>query len=41
MQPDFLVAAVADLTEESPPVAPLSAVEVLSPETELYDRPVE
>ncbi|XVS65857.1 Uma2 family endonuclease [Actinosynnema sp. CA-299493] len=37
VQPDFLVAPVEDFTEEALPVAPLLAVEVLSPETELYD----
>ncbi|WP_238412118.1 Uma2 family endonuclease [Saccharothrix deserti] len=37
VQPDFLVARVEDFTEELLPVAPLLAVEVLSPETELYD----
>ncbi|MCE6993637.1 Uma2 family endonuclease [Saccharothrix sp. S26] len=37
LQPDFLVATAEDLTEESLPVAPLLAVEVLSGETELYD----
>jgi Uma2 family endonuclease len=38
VQPDFLVAHLEDFTEEALPVAPLLAVEVLSPETELYDR---
>jgi Uma2 family endonuclease len=37
VQPDFLVGRFEDFTEECLPVAPLLAVEVLSPETELYD----
>ena len=38
LQPDLLVARGEDLTEKLLPVAPLLAVEVLSPSTALYDR---
>ncbi|MBK9102238.1 MAG: Uma2 family endonuclease [Austwickia sp.] len=37
LQPDVLVARRADFTERDLPVAPLLAVEVLSPSTRLYD----
>ncbi|GAA3437373.1 Uma2 family endonuclease [Kutzneria kofuensis] len=37
VQPDVLVARNEDLTEKNLPVAPLLAVEVLSPSTTLYD----
>jgi Uma2 family endonuclease len=37
LQPDVLVARDGDLTEKLLPVAPLLAVEVLSPSTALYD----
>ncbi|GAA1738774.1 Uma2 family endonuclease [Aeromicrobium alkaliterrae] len=37
MQPDLLVARVADLTERDLPVAPVLAVEVLSPSTRRVD----
>ena len=37
LQPDVLVARHADLTDKLLPVAPLLAVEVLSPSTALYD----
>ena len=38
LQPDVLVARDEDVTETNLPVAPLLAVEVLSPSTALYDR---
>jgi Uma2 family endonuclease len=38
VQPDVIVARYADLTEPCLPVAPLLAVEALSPSTKLYDR---
>lgn len=37
LQPDVLVARERDLTEKNLPVAPLLAVEVLSPSTALHD----
>lgn len=37
LQPDVLVARVADLTEKNLPLAPLLVVELLSPSTALYD----
>ena len=37
LQPDVLVARSVDFTERDLPVAPLLAVEVLSPSTRLYD----
>ncbi|QUH05879.1 Uma2 family endonuclease [Saccharopolyspora erythraea] len=37
LQPDVLVARDEDLTEANLPVAPVLAVEVLSPSTRLYD----
>ncbi len=37
LQPDLLVARTEDFTEQDLPVAPLLAVEVLSPSTRLYD----
>ena len=37
VQPDLIVARRADLTERNLPVAPLLAVEVLSPSTRLFD----
>ncbi|MEV6604811.1 Uma2 family endonuclease [Kutzneria sp. NPDC051319] len=37
VQPDVLVARDEDLTEKNLPVAPLLAVEILSPSTTLYD----
>jgi Uma2 family endonuclease len=37
VQPDVLVARDEDLTERNLPVAPLLAVEILSPSTTLYD----
>jgi Uma2 family endonuclease len=37
LQPDVLVARVADLTEKNLPVAPLLVIELLSPSTALYD----
>jgi Uma2 family endonuclease len=37
LQPDVLVAQVADLTEKNLPVSPLLVVELLSPSTALYD----
>ncbi len=37
LQPDVLVARSSDFTERDLPVAPLLAVEVLSPSTRLYD----
>jgi len=38
VQPDLLVASRADFTERNLPVAPLLAVEVLSPSTQRIDR---
>ncbi|MGQ0844858.1 MAG: Uma2 family endonuclease [Sporichthyaceae bacterium] len=38
VQPDLIVARFADLTPAALPVAPVLAVEVLSPSTQLYDR---
>jgi Uma2 family endonuclease len=37
LQPDVLVCRVADLTQRNLPVAPLLAIEVLSPSTRLVD----
>jgi Uma2 family endonuclease len=37
LQPDVLAARVGDYTERDLPVAPLLAVEVLSPSTRLFD----
>ncbi|WP_298446674.1 Uma2 family endonuclease, partial [Gordonia sp. (in: high G+C Gram-positive bacteria)] len=37
MQPDILVAPVADLTDDALPGPPLLAVEVLSPSTRIFD----
>lgn len=37
LQPDLLVARVADLTDRHLPTAPLLVVEVLSPSTRLFD----
>lgn len=37
LQPDILVARSSDFTETDLPVAPLLAIEVLSPSTRLYD----
>lgn len=37
LQPDLLVARADDFAERDLPVAPLLAVEVLSPSTRLYD----
>ncbi len=38
VQPDVIVALMEDLTDKNLPVAPLLAVEVLSPSSRLYDR---
>ena len=38
MQPDVFVARYVDMTDKNLPVAPLLAVEVLSPSTRLKDR---
>jgi Uma2 family endonuclease len=37
MQPDILVARVADLTRRDLPTAPVLAIEILSPSTRLFD----